>query len=438
MRTRPDIRRIVFFAFVVAAPCLLLPRTAAAEIPVADAGGWKLSIDGRFNLFLMYAYGDSLPRVAPEDMRSLPGGAGLDNTLDLQQTSAGTFRTVRLRNGYVPNVLAFNLTHDVSERTRITGHLALWSDIETNLQLYSDALAWMQEGYLKIEGPWGSVLAGRALALFSRGAVEIDFNYGHGFGLGYPCNLGGVHPSCGQIGFGELFPFFRSGLVYATPSLGGFMATGGIYDPVILAGKWERVVTPTFEGELAFTHTIGRLGMFKIFGTGLLQWLGANSSVGDTRAVANKTVEQWGVAGGGRLELGPVRLGGAVHYGRGLGFFYAQENSEVSAFNASDSTDPRDGDLRMFRGYYGQAMLVLGRISLGGGVGVSQLVPLPYDDTTLEHLPKQQLGINGVFLVRVLDNLVLDLDFFQGRVTWWSTSAHQNFNVINAGITVTF
>ena len=226
MRTRPDIRQIVFFAFVVAAPCLLLPRTAAAEIPVADAGGWKLSIDGRFNLFVMYAYGDSLPRVAPEDMRSLPAGAGLDNTLDLQQTSAGTFRTVRLRNGYVPNVLSFNLTHDVSERTRITGHLALWSDIETNLQLYSDALAWMQEGYLKIEGAWGSVLAGRALALFSRGAVEIDFNYGHGYGLGYPCNLGGVHPTCGQIGFGELFPFFRSGLVYATPSLGGFMATG--------------------------------------------------------------------------------------------------------------------------------------------------------------------------------------------------------------------
>ena len=47
---------------------------------------------------------------------------------------------------------------------------------------------------------------------------------------------------------------------------------------------------------------------------------------------------QWGLAGGGRLELGPVRLGGALHYGRGLGFYYAQENSEVSAYNASDST----------------------------------------------------------------------------------------------------
>jgi hypothetical protein len=430
---------LVVCASVLAASSFLFSRTAAAEIPVSDLGGWKLSIEGRFNLFVNYSFGDSVPKRAPEDNNALPPGAGgLDNTLDLQQTSAGTFKTIRLRNGYVPNVLAFNLRRDFSERTHVSGHLALWSDIETNLQLYSDALAWMQEGYLKVEGPWGSVLAGRALALFSRGAVEIDFNYGHGFGLGYPCNLGGVHPTCGQIGFGEMFPFFRAGLVYATPSLGGLTFTAGMYDPVILAGKWERVVTPTFEVELAFTRPLGSIGMFKLFSSALWQRLGANSQPGDTRAIADKTVDQSGIAGGARLELGPVRLGFAGHYGRGLGFYYAQENSQVAYFNASDTSDTRDGNLRIFRGFYGQAMLVLGRVSLAGGAGASQLVPLAYDDTTMVHLPKQQLGINGVFLVRVLDNLVLDVDYFRGQVTWWNTSAHQNFNIISAGVTVTF
>jgi hypothetical protein len=422
--------------------CLLWSGRASAEVQLVEAGDWKLSIEGRFNLFLMYAFGDALPSVAPEDGTSLPAGAGLNSGLDLQNNADGKFATVRLRNGYVPNVIAFNLRRNITETTQLMGHLALWADIETNLQLYSDALAWMQEGYLKLEGPWGSLLAGRALALFSRGAVEIDFNYGHGYGLGYPCNLGGVHPTCGMIGFGEMFPFFRSGLVYGTPSFGGFTITAGIYDPVILAGKWERVITPTGELELAFTHPIGRLGMFKLFGVGLFQELGRSSSLGDMSAIARKTVDQYGGAGGGRLELGPVRIGVSGYYGKGLGLFYAQEDSEVAAYQAVDLTNPvdaaRDGDLRTFQGYYGQAMLVLGKAAIAGGVGASQLVPLSYEDTSVVHLPKQQFGINGVLLYHVRDYLVLDLDYLRGQITWWSTTAHQNFNVVNAGITATF
>ena len=83
-------------------------------------------------------------------------------------------------------------------------------------------------------------------------------------------------------------------------------------------------------------------------------------------------------------------------------------------------------------------MLVFGRISFGGGYGVSQLIPLAFDDTTMEHLPQQQRGINGIFLVHVFDNLVLEADVFNGHVTYWNTIAKQDFNVINAGVTVTF
>jgi hypothetical protein len=422
---------------MVAAACSFLPRSARAEIPVAEYEGWKLSLDGRLNEFIVYGWGDTLPHTAPEDGLSLPAGAGLDNTLDLQGKTNGKFATPRIRNGYVPNVLGITVSHDYG-RTRVTGHFSIWADVETNLQLYSETYAWMQESYLKVEGPWGSLLAGRALALFSRGAVEIDYNYGHGFGVGYPCNLGGTHATCGQIGFGEMFPFFRPGFVYSTPPAGGFSFTAGMYDPVILAGKWERVIMPTLEAELAFGRPIGTLGMFKLFASGLWQRLGANGQPGDTAAIANKTVNQLGVAGGARLELGIVRLGIAGHYGRGLGFYYAQENSEVAYFNAPDMTDPHDGDLRTFRGFYGQAMVVLGRVSLAGGAGASQLLLLSVDDPSTDHLPKQQLGANGVFLFRILDNLVFDIDYFRGQVTWWRTSAHQNYNIISSGLTVTF
>jgi hypothetical protein len=268
--------------------------------------------------------------------------------------------------------------------------------------------------------------------------VEIDFNYGHGFGMGYPCNIDGVYAGCGMIGFGVLFPFFASGMLYTTPSLGGFTLAVGAYDPVILAGKWERVGLPRLEAEAAFTGLLGRLGMFKLFSSALWERLGANAQPNDTRAIARKNVDAYGVAGGARLELGPVRLGVSAHYGKGLGFYYALENSESAFFTPVDSADPRDGDLRTFRGFYGQAMLVLGKVDVAGGVGASQLIPLAYDDTTMLHLPRQNLGFNGGLFIHLTPYVTLGFDVFRGQFTWWGTTAHQNVTFVNSGITITY
>jgi hypothetical protein len=320
-------------------------------------------------------------------------------------------------------------------------HFALWADIETNLSVYIQPQTYMEESYLRLEGPWGQLTAGRQLALFSRGEVDIDFLYAHGNALGWPCNFNFIYATCGQIGFGVMFPFFRPGFMYQTPSLGGLHFALGAYDPVILAGKWERVIMPTLQAELAFTTKIGDIGMFKLFANGLWQRLGAKR---DFMNIANKTVDQIGGAGGIRLELGPMRLGLAGHYGKGLGFYYAQENSGAAAYNATMvATDPvdaaRDGDLRTFRGFYGQLALVFGNVMLSGGAGVSQLVPLPWETgPALPPLPKQNLGINGVFNYRIADNLVFDIDFFRAQFTWYATVFKQTVNTVNTGITMTF
>lgn len=412
-----------------------------------ESNGWTFSLDGRVNSFFTYGWGNYLPVNAPDgDMTGLIGG-GYD--VQLQRDSSGNFHTPRIRNGFVGNVLNFDLSRKISDTTRMSAHFSLWSDIETNLQVYSDALTWMQEGYLKLEGSWGSFTAGRQLALFSRGAVEIDFNYMHGYGLGLGCNVDVVHPSCGMIGFGVLFPFFRSGLVYATPSLGGFTLTLGAYDPVILAGKWERVIMPTLEAEAAFTLPLGQMGMFKLFASGLYQRLGAAGnppSMGgppDTRTLAHKTVDQYGGAGGARVEIGPVRLGLAAHYGKGLGFFYAQENSQAAYFNATDSADPRDGDLRTFRGFYGQLMVVLGKVDVAVGAGVSQLILLSFEqgsdpNIAPPHVAKQNRGISGGVFFHLDDHLVLGLDYMDALYSWWYTSFTQHVRFVNAGLTMTF
>jgi hypothetical protein len=417
-------------------------------IVLANIGGWTFTIDGRVNAFVVYGFGNHNASTAPETGNSITPGIGTGITADNQIDVNGNFHTPRIRSGFVPNVLAFNFSKTVAESTVLSGRIALWSDVHSNVSVYINAQTYVQEGYLKLEGPWGSFTGGRQLALFNRGAIEIDFNYGHNYGVGWPCNFNGVLPACGQIGYGALFPFFRAGLVYATPSLGGFQFTAGAFDPTILAGKWERLITPTFQAELAFTQNFG-LGMFKVFANGVWQRLGAAANFvdptptmpnppPDNRAIANKTVDQLGVAAGLRLELGPLRLGVTGHYGPGLGFYYAQENSQVAVYFAADAFDPHDGDLRTFRGFYGQVALVLGKVMIAGGAGASQVLRLAFDDTTANPMPKQNLGINAVFNYHIYDNFVWDLDYFRSESSWYGTAFTQTVNVINSGFTMTF
>jgi hypothetical protein len=417
------------------------------EIPIVEWRGWRVTVEGRANSFLVYGWGNQYMQMDPADGVNIGEGTGLGTNQNQSQTD-GNFHTPRLRNGFLGNVLTFKIERKMSPSLKVGAVFSLWSDIETNQTVYLQPQTFMQEGYLKLEGPWGSFAAGRQLALFSRGAVEIDYNYAHAYGVGWPCNFNGILPSCGQIGFGVLFPFFRSGMLYTTPSLGGLTIAGGIYDPVILAGKWERVIMPTVEAEVAYTAKLGRLGMIKIFGTGLWQKLGAAAMLpNDTRAIANKTVDQIGGAGGMRLEIGPVRLGIAGHYGKGLGLDYAQENSEAAFFNAPMASDPRDGDLRTFQGYYVQGALVLGKVTLASGIGASQALRFSFEQTSVGadgdtsnvvHPPKQNLGINAVFWYHIYDNLVFDVDYFRAQYSWWGASFKQTINVVNSGITVMF
>ena len=437
-----------------AAPPEAAPPPAEVKAPppsgiqLGQFSGWKLSIDGRINAFAVYGFGNHNASTAPETGANITPGIGTGITADNQIDVNGNFHTPRIRSGFVPNILAFNFSRNITDTTVMSGRVALWSDVHSNVSVYINAQTYVQEGYLKLEGPWGAFTAGRQLALFNRGAIEIDFNYGHNYGVGWPCNFNGVLPACGQIGYGALFPFFRAGLVYATPSIAGLQVTVGAFDPTILAGKWERLITPTFEAEAAYTQNFS-LGMVKLFANGVWQRLGGYANYVDPtpampnpppdgRTIANHTVDQLGIAGGLRLELGPLRLGATAHYGPGLGFYYAQENSQVAVYFAADAFDPHDGALRTFRGFYGQLALVFGKIMIAGGAGASQVLKLSYDDVNAAPMPKQNLGFNAIFNYHIFDNFIWDLDYFRAVSSWYGTSFEQTVNVVSSGFTMTF
>jgi hypothetical protein len=206
---------------------------------------------------------------------------------------------------------------------------------------------------------------------------------------------------------------------------------------------------PRAEGELAVDEPLGGSGKIHAAVEGLWQRVG--------RVASNATADALGIAGGARVEVGPLRIGGAGHYGSGLGFYYALEDTPSSWYLAG-ANDPSnaDGKLRTYWGYYGQVMLVLGdivgrerqgigRIDVAGGYGLSHLVPLDGLDTnrtmaaptTPPVLPKEQAGINAVFLYHIDDNLVADVDFFRANFSWYD-GATQGVNTLNLGMTMTW
>ena len=166
---------------------------------------------------------------------------------------------MRLRSGFVPNVFAMGVRRQVTESTTLTAHMALWATIDTEGQRKTQPLyAWVQEWYLKLEGPWGSVVGGRALDLYSRGATQNDYMYLHGYGLGFPGNVEAVPnvSATGLIGFGVMAAFYSTGIAYATPSRFPLQNTIGVYDPTPLPGGWEGTRYPRLEDELTFDMTM--------------------------------------------------------------------------------------------------------------------------------------------------------------------------------------
>ena len=130
----------------------------------------------------------------------------------------------------------------------------------------------VRQGYAKLEGPWGSFIAG-ASTLTSRGATDIDVLYAHRWGVGFPGAIDNKGPTQGMVGFGVLGSGFSAAMIYATPSLAGFQLNVGAFDPASSGGPgWNGTKYARPEAELTFEQKFGdgRQGS-SLFGNGAYQ-----------------------------------------------------------------------------------------------------------------------------------------------------------------------
>jgi hypothetical protein len=426
--------------------CLLVSKSASAEVTLIEKDGWTFFADGRINAFFSVASGDGFPEPLPAPQIADPASGGMMDArpaYSIYGADAGwtvkapTFEgtngklfTTRTRSGFLGNVFGFGLKRKITETTTAKGYIAIWGMIDAIArQKAATYNTDVRQGYVSFEGPWGSILAGRDLGLYGRIGTEIDFLYGHNYGLGLPCMDAGGNPTCGHVGTGVMGAGFGAGFAYGTPSFAGLKLQVGLYDPVRILGGWDRAGILRPEAQLSWETKFGKDGFVKLAAEGIWQQLKLGSNIIAEKPVAIPAYESsiWGVAGGGRVEYGPVRFGASAFHGRGLGFFTALQN-DPSMFNLVTR------ELRTFTGFYGQGALVFGRVQLSLGAGTAIADQLASDATICNEnvcepakfsAAKSQTGISAGIFYHLSDNVTLALDYFRFTMDWYGARNSQ-------------
>jgi hypothetical protein len=449
--------------WLVLASSALVARDASADITIWKSGdsGWEFFTNGRVGTFFSWAKGDGQPQSATFDPNTdvkLHGvnieGQGLqtsDVELDTLPLPDGTpshrtqahVNSVRIRSGMIGNVLGFGVRRNLDATTKVMGYLSLVSIVDSSAQRkYFPNFPNAREGFIKIEGSWGSFLAGRAATLFNRGAYEADVLYLHGYGVGFPVDLlsSRTLPTAGQVGFGVLPNGYAAGFMYSTPMLAGLQLNVGVYDPTSFAGPVQRTKAPRPEFEVTADEPIGSLGKVHVYVNGTTQTNYRPGTTDDNSETAS------GIGFGGRIELGPVHLAGGGHRGTGIGFRYFGD-SDSAVMNSSAQL--RDAD-----GYYAMAQVAIfdGKLDLNGGYGISRAKVLNtdlvssamnvvnpatgYPDPDFSWI-KSQTGISGAVVFHPTEWLHFDVDVMFTTFKW-NLGEQQKVNFYNAGTTLTW
>jgi len=434
-RSRTSATRLTLATLLSLSSVLALAGSASAEKILLKADGWEVFTDGRVGGFASQANGDASPVGAPGSnvttypdgtmVRDTPQGGGWAFTTTNSNTSSnppvqGTGNMTRIRSGFLGNQFNFGVRGQVTPYTTVTGYISIWAFIESTGQNKSlTNPADVRQGYAKLEGPWGSFLAGRTRTLFSRGATDIDVLYAHKWGVGFPSSITSSGPTQGQVGFGVMGSGFGAALIYGTPVLAGFHLNIGAFDPVTLSGTGlNRTSYPRGEAEATFERTFGKTGKIVLFVNGVYQNVYKDGFCDPATNGGPCETTSAGVGYGGRFELGPVHIGLAGHYGQGLGLNYALENSS-GAFDIQ-------GNPRTIDGYYAQSQFVLGRFDVFAGWGITRIFLTPLDkaaptgtDPSPNSVIKYQMGTNAGVVFNMTPNVHFDLEYFRAQAAWW-------------------
>lgn len=456
-RTRAFDRRrhLTPIYFLLAA--LVCPRPAGAETPLLRDDAWEIFTDGRVGAFASWALGDGPPqpsyRLGPNNATTVQQvtGGGWNWPSEKQQINAPAFpqqvifsqgkvNQLRIRNGYAGLAFGLGLRNQISPTTRVVGYFQLWAYTETIDQV-GDRInsADVRQGFAELQGPWGSLRAGRTRPLFSRAAAEIQLDYGYRWSVGY------APPG---ISFPTPAEWFAAGIVYSTPPIlpilpiPGLRLSLGVFNPIVpgIIGI-TRSKYASLQGELVFEHWFGSRSRILLFANALVQKVYRDGYCpppsADSPSPCDGTLA--GVGYGGRLEIGRVHLAVAGHRSAGVEPDYLPE--------VVDAEVDQLGNLRNLDGYSVRGEVVLGRFDVFGGASIARVFPTASDNQRMQ-VPADTTSQNEVFLYSLIKNqvgvdvgivynpnggLYFDLDYARMQADWY-LGERQVVHTLNCGV----
>ena len=288
---------------------------------------------------------------------------------------------------------------------------------------------------------------GRTLGWLGRTSYEIDVAYGHGYGLGLPCT-DALGPACGHIGTGALFPGYSAGISYSTPSIGGLQLNYGLYDPIVFgtaSQDWSHAPLPRQEGAITFDKALGNMGRLKIGVEGAYQPIGRIVTTMDPATMvtsSNETSSVWGVSGGARVEVGPVRLGASAFRGRGIGLGYALQRSVATSDNDSGAAAPagRTAELQV-ADVHRHLRPRGGRRPVAGNSRQVTALASWINSTSTRRNPNlsvihSQTGMSAAVYYHVSDSVVLGLDYFRFMASWYGAPLLDATSLLPTGMKI--
>ncbi|WDF73163.1 porin [Novosphingobium sp. KACC 22771] len=271
--------------------------------------------------------------------------------------------TSAVRNGLLPGFLKVDATTtqngwDVGAHFGMYPGInsAAWGALGANNGGQPTALATagidFRETYLTIgRKGFGELKIGRAIGLFGSEAILNDITLlssGPTGGNAAPANT-----TLGRIGSGYIYTDFQPQMTYTTPSMSGFQASVGVFQPLnsLTAGA-QNNSSPGFQGKVTYDGAFDAVKLH-LWASGITQ---------EHKFVAGGSYTGQGLDVGARTSIGPVTLVGTYYTAKGLG------TTVLNLFDTDAAGKPRSSE-----GYYLQAALTQGKFTVAGSYGASYL-----------------------------------------------------------------
>ncbi len=294
-------------AAAVGAAALALSTQAGAVVVVGGDNGWEVSFDGNINLFYNNINYDNVT-VSGAAVAATAGGApGAVGAAISGENSS------HLNEGLLPAFFSFNAKSPTVNGLTGTARISFAPDSSSSKASRNDkggSAIDMREVVASVEGSFGTISFGRTLGIFGRQALLKDQTL---FGVGGVVGSDGGGTTLGRIGYGYIYPEFRTRFSYKTPNMNGFQAEIGMFDPqenTATGANIYQTDTPQFQGELTYASTFNG-GAFNLWAEFLWQE--------QEQQIVNDTITTAGVDAGGEITFSGFQLVGHYYTGQALG-----------------------------------------------------------------------------------------------------------------------